>query len=83
MTSINMQSGKSFNTDWATIFMTYLVFSKSFKVLLNSTEIQEKQREKVNELILLHYKSQLEKWPDLTKQAIKRAEKTVKGQVRR
>ncbi len=78
-----MQSGKSFNTDWATIFMTYLVFSKSFKVLLNSTEIQEKQREKVNELILLHYKSQLEKWPDLTKQAIKRAEKTVKGQVRR
>ncbi len=78
-----MQSGKSFNTDWATIFMTQLVFSKSFKVLLNSTEIQEKQREKVNELILLHYKSQLEKWPDLTKQAIKRAEKTVKGQVRR
>jgi len=78
-----MQSGKSFNTDWATIFMTYLVFSKSFQVLLNSTEIQEKQREKVNELILLHYKSQLEKWPDLTKQAIKRAEKTVKGQVRR
>lgn len=43
-----MQSGKSFNSDWATIFMTYLVFSQSFKVLLNSTEIQEKQRLKAN-----------------------------------
>jgi hypothetical protein len=32
---------------------------------------------------MLHYRSQLEKWPELTKQAIKRAEKTVKGQVTR
>lgn len=68
-----MQSGKSFNSDWATIFLTYLIYSRSFKVLLKSTEVQRKQREKVDELLVSHYKSQLEKWPELTKQAIKRA----------
>jgi hypothetical protein len=54
-----MQSGKSFNSDWATIFLTYLVFSKSFKVIMKNTEIQEKQRSKVDELLIMHYKSQL------------------------
>lgn len=63
--------------------MTYLIFSKSFKVLLKGSELSERQREKTDELIVLHYKSQLEKWPELTKQAIKRAEKTVKGAVTR
>lgn len=78
-----MQSGKSFNSDWATIFLTYLIYSKGLKVLLKSSEIRNRQREKTDELILLHYKSQLEKWPELTKQAIKRAEKTVKAAVTR
>ena len=32
---------------------------------------------------MLHYRNQLEKWPELSKQAIKKAEKTVKGQVGR
>ena len=50
---------------------------------MKNTEIQERQRTKVDELILMHYQSQLEKWPDLTKQAIKKADKTVKGQVSR
>lgn len=34
-------------------------------------------------MLISHYKSQLDKWPELTKQAIKKAEKTVKGQVSR
>lgn len=32
---------------------------------------------------MLHYRNQLDKWPELTKQAIKKAEKTVKSQVTR
>ncbi len=32
---------------------------------------------------MLHLKNQLDKWPELTKQTIKKADKTVKGQVRR
>lgn len=83
VTTINLESGKSFNSDWATIFMTYLVFSRSFKVLLNNTEIQNKQRLEIDYLIMFHYSNQLDKWPELTKQALKKAEKTVKGQVRR
>lgn len=83
VTTINMESGKSFNSDWATIFLTYLVYSRSFKVLLKNSELQEKQRVKTDEVLISHYKSQLDKWPELTKQAIKKAEKTVKGQVSR
>lgn len=83
VTSINLEQGKSFNSDWATIFLTYLVYSKSFKVLLKSSELQEKQRRVADEIILSHYRSQLENWPDLTKQTMKKAEKTVKGQVTR
>jgi hypothetical protein len=44
ITTINLEAGKSFNSDWATIFLTYLVFNRGFKVLLKSTEIQVKQR---------------------------------------
>lgn len=54
-----MQSGKSFNSDWATIFLTYLIYSKSFKVIMKNTEIQDRQRSKADELIIMHYKSQL------------------------
>lgn len=83
VTTINMESGKSFNSDWSTIFLTYLVYSRSFKCLLKGTDVQEKKRRLTDDLILVHYKTQLEKWPDLTKQAMKKAEKTVKGQITR
>ena len=48
VTRINLESGKSFSSDWATIFLTYLVFSRSFRVLLKNTEIQQKQLSKID-----------------------------------
>lgn len=39
-TNINLESGKNFSSDWATIFLTYMVYTRSFKILLKSSEFQ-------------------------------------------
>ena len=40
------------------------------------------QRDKVDELLMLHIQEQYKRWPDLTVNALKEAIKVVKGQFR-
>ena len=64
------------------IFLTHLCYSRSLKILMNNSEQQTLQRDKIDELLMIHIQDQYKRWPDMTANALKEAIKIVKGQFR-